>query len=178
MRELSLHILDIVQNSLIAGARRVEIAVCADESTLKITVADDGRGMSAAMAMQVTDPFVTSRTTRRVGLGLPLFAQACEMCGGALAVESEEGAGTVVRARLLRGHIDCPPMGNMAETLWMLCLTSGNADIVYRQSGDGVSICIDTKELRERLDTPRLEAGRHGAWLRAEIAAALGQLPL
>lgn len=119
MRELSLHVLDILQNSLEAGATRLELSIEEDLAAdrLTIEVRDNGRGMSTETLRQVLNPFFTTRTTRHVGLGLPLLAAAAERCDGHLAVDSQPGSGTVVRAGFRHSHIDRAPLGNMAATL-------------------------------------------------------------
>ena len=120
MKELSLHLLDIAQNSIAAGARHVDLTVEEAGDRITLTVADDGCGMSPEFLAQVTDPFTTTRTTRKVGLGLPLLRLAAEQTGGALEVESREGVGTTVTAVFHAGHIDCPPLGDMAATVALL----------------------------------------------------------
>lgn len=119
MRELSLHVLDLLQNSLEAGATRLDVSIEEDLTAdrLTIEVRDNGRGMSSETARQALNPFFTTRTTRHVGLGLPLFAAAAERCEGDLAVDSQPGSGTVVRASFRHSHIDRAPLGNMAGTL-------------------------------------------------------------
>src|SRR5512144_1170356 len=106
MRELSLHLLDIAENGVSAGAQNMTITIVEDlrKDRLRLTVEDDGRGMDAAMVEQVTNPFITTRTTRKVGLGIPLLKLAAEMCNGGLAVESTPGIGTTVKVAFQRSH--------------------------------------------------------------------------
>ena len=104
MRELSLNVMDIVQNSISAGAKLIEIDVCEDSDSLIIKISDNGCGMTAEQTAHVTDPFFTTRTTRKVGLGIPLFKMEAEMTGGSLEIESEKGAGTVVTAKFVPSH--------------------------------------------------------------------------
>ena len=131
MKELSLHILDIVQNSTTAGATEVSIEVveALDDNLLEMTIRDNGCGMSKEVLKTITDPFSTSRTTRKVGLGLSLLQAAAEQCNGAMTIESEEGEGTVVTARFEHDHIDRVPLGDMASTL--ITLISGNPEIEF-----------------------------------------------
>ncbi|HSJ54879.1 MAG TPA: ATP-binding protein [Anaerolineae bacterium] len=119
MRELSLHVLDLLQNALEAGATRLDVSIEEDLAAdrLSIEVRDNGRGMSAETARQALNPFFTTRTTRHVGLGLPLLAAAAQRCDGDLAVDSQPGKGTVVSAAFRHSHIDRAPLGNMAGTL-------------------------------------------------------------
>ena len=121
MKELSLHILDIVKNSVTAGASHIDLKLEETaEQILTITIADDGKGMSPEFLASVTDPFTTTRTTRKVGLGLPLYRMAAEQTGGSFSIESVEGEGTTVTAVFHRDHLDCPPMGDLAGTVALL----------------------------------------------------------
>jgi hypothetical protein len=119
MRDISLHLLDLMQNSTAAGADRimVRIKVGLDHSGLEIVIEDNGRGMSRELSEKVRDPFVTTRTTRRAGLGIPLYEAAALRAGGNFRIESAEGVGTMVTATFETGHIDRPPLGNIAETV-------------------------------------------------------------
>lgn len=117
MQTLSDHILDIAQNSIRAQASRVEIDLQenATEDSLVITIKDNGCGMDEAIVAKVTDPFFTSRTVRKVGLGIPLFKQNAEATGGNLKIESKTGEGTIIEAKFGLSHWDRPPMGDIAE---------------------------------------------------------------
>lgn len=153
MRELSLHILDLVQNSLTAGAKLIEIEVDEDPALdrLEITIKDDGHGMPAEMVERVLDPFVTTKSTRRVGLGLPLFAQQAEQCGGDLTVWSRPGSGTMVCARFRLSHVDRAPLGNLVDTVTMLVMCNPDLDFIYRHRyGEQVSR-VATAEMRDAL---------------------------
>ncbi len=149
MRELSLHILDVVENGITAGAGRIEIRV--EESRpadrLSIAVRDNGRGMPPEKAGNPEDPFITSRTTRRVGLGLSLLAAAARRCEGDLSVAAAPGRGTEVRAHFRHSHIDRAPLGDMAGTLSMLILGNPHIDFVYAHTVDGEELTLDTREL-------------------------------
>ncbi len=152
MKDLSLNVLDVAENSVTAGARLIEISLDRAGSLLTITIKDDGCGMSPEMLASVKDPFTTSRTTRRVGMGLPLFDLAAQQTGGELKIESEEGKGTLVRATFHTDHIDCPPLGDMPSTAAMLMagLPAG-AELVFGESTDAGSFSLSTGELREIL---------------------------
>jgi Histidine kinase-, DNA gyrase B-, and HSP90-like ATPase len=153
MEDLSLHILDVVENGTAAGASLVEIRITEDSPAdrLEIQIKDNGRGMDAAMAASVTDPFVTTRTTRRVGLGLPLLKMAAEETGGDLTLTSELGVGTEVVASFQSSHIDRKPLGDVAGTMVALIIGNPEIDFVfeYRQNGDLLE--LDTRELKEQL---------------------------
>ncbi len=154
MRELSLHILDLLQNSLEAGATEVSVAILEDRrgDRLEISVADNGRGMESALASTATDAFVTSRTTRRVGLGLPLLAQAAEHCGGGVAIRSTPGVGTSVTATFQLSHIDRAPLGDMASTLLSVILHEPPVALHYRHQVDDRVFEFDTPTMAAMLD--------------------------
>ncbi len=152
-RDLSQHILDIAENSVTAGATLLHIDILEDPTTdtLTITVRDNGRGMEPEMLLRITDPWVTTRTTRKVGLGIPFFKQTAEMCGGDFEITSQRDQGTKTRATFQRDHVDRPPLGDLMGTL--LCIMVGNPqlDVVYQHRvGDKVFV-FDTREIREVL---------------------------
>ncbi len=153
MRELSLHILDIVQNSTRARASEVQIMIeiCTERDELSITIEDNGEGMSKQMTQDVLDPFVTTRTTRRVGLGLPLFKDAAERAEGGFILKSEEGKGTVVTASFKLSHIDRTPMGDLIST--MITLIQGNPDVdfLFTYRCDNGEYGLSTRYIREEL---------------------------
>ncbi|MEW6229275.1 MAG: ATP-binding protein [Bacillota bacterium] len=153
MRELSLHILDIVQNSIEAGAHAVEITVREDEDDdlLTIEVADDGAGIPKDILGSVLDPFFTSRKTRKVGLGLPLFREAARATGGGLEVESEPGRGTRVRATFKLRHIDRAPLGDMAETIALLVVCNPQVRFKYSHSRGEAAFRFDSSEFEREL---------------------------
>jgi hypothetical protein len=122
MREIALHLLDIAENSVTANARNITLTVCEDLQGDRLTasVIDDGKGMSAEMAASVVDPFVTSRTTRKVGLGIPFFKAAAESCNGNFAIKSEIGKGTRLDVEFQYSHIDRMPLGDLPSTMLTL----------------------------------------------------------
>lgn len=132
MRELALHILDIVENAIDAQAQHIDVSVIEnmDEDRLEITVQDDGQGMDAERVKRVRDPFFTTRSTRHVGLGIPLLAAAAERCAGKLDIQSAPGQGTTVTATFQHSHIDRAPLGDMPGTL--MCILLRGADFVLR----------------------------------------------
>ncbi len=132
MREIALHLLDIAENSVAAGAKTITITVCEDLASdrLRLSVQDDGKGMDAKMAASVVDPFITSRTTRKVGLGIPLFKAAAEACNGFLQISSAVGKGTTIYVEFQHSHIDRMPLGDIAGTLLTLVVAYPNIDWV------------------------------------------------
>lgn len=124
MREITLHLIDIVENSVSAGATAITVTIEEDlrANRLMVSVRDNGKGMDAETAARIVDPFVTSRTTRKVGLGLPLFKAAAQACNGDLAIQSEVGRGTTVSAWFEHDHIDRMPLGDVAGTFLSLLI--------------------------------------------------------
>jgi anti-sigma regulatory factor (Ser/Thr protein kinase) len=167
MLELSLYILDIAQNSISAGASIIEISVDEDTGSdlIIINISDNGCGMTEQQASRVDDPFYTTRTTRRVGLGIPLFRLAAEQAGGKLTVKSRPGRGTSVTASFVRSHVNCLPLGDISGTLAALIRLNPNLDFCYRQSLDGNSFSLDTKELRRVLDGVPLDNSEVVSWI-------------
>lgn len=154
MQEFSMTVLDIVQNSVRAGAQNIEIELAQDtaRNCQTLIVKDDGCGMSEEMARQVVDPFCTSRTTRKVGLGLPFLKMAAEMTGGEMKLESTPGKGTAVTATFTLDHIDLAPMGDMAGTISALVQTNPDIDFCYKYTRDAQSFVLDTREVKQMLD--------------------------
>jgi hypothetical protein len=153
MRDISLHILDIAENSIRAGASLIRICVGVNRAkdTLTVAIEDDGCGMSREMLERVKSPFTTSRTTRKVGLGIPLFAAGCENTGGSLKIESESGAGTKLTAVYQNSHIDRPPLGDIAQTIRTLTLMNPGIDFVFTAQKDE-TFEYDTREIKKTLN--------------------------
>ena len=167
MRELALHILDVVENSLAAGATRIAIRVEEDlaQDSLTITVEDNGRGMDQETMGRAVDPFFSTRATRRVGLGLPLLKAAAERCNGWLRIESTPGQGTQVVARFQHSHVDRAPLGNMAATLMGILLSDRLGDLRYVHTVNGRSFQLDTAEIRRELAGAPLSHPAVRSWL-------------
>jgi hypothetical protein len=154
MNDLAMHILDIVQNSISAGAKNIwiEVLVSLARDLLSISVKDDGKGMTPEMVAKVTDPYCTTRTTRKVGLGLPLLRQGAEQAGGSLSIDSTVGVGTTVKAEYGLSHIDRPPMGDLANAYVLLLGANPKINITLHYITDENDFSISTKELDEALD--------------------------
>jgi hypothetical protein len=154
MKDLSLHILDIVQNSIRAKAKLIGIDVNENhvDNKLIITITDDGCGMSHEQLTMAIDPFYTSRTTRKVGLGLSLFKQNAEMTGGSFEVKSELEKGTKVSAVFGLNHIDRPVMGDLVGTLLILICSSDEIDYVFKHKTPEGEFELDTREVRQTLE--------------------------
>jgi signal transduction histidine kinase len=150
MPDLSMHILDIVENSTRAGARNVAIEIVEDtpRNLMTITIADDGKGMTPEELRNALDPFYTSKSERkkRVGLGLPLMQRTAEQCGGTLDVVSEPGKGTRVLATMQLDHIDRPPLGDFTETIGIIVTGSPNVDFDVKYVVDGDEELFSTRD--------------------------------
>jgi hypothetical protein len=146
--------LDIVENGITAGADRIHIDVIVSraEDFLTIIIGDNGRGIPAEKLKKLTDPFVTTRTTRRVGLGLSLLAAAAERCDGKLKVAVGTGGGTEVTATFRYSHIDRAPIGDMAATMATLLIGNPHIDFVYTHVIDGEEFILDTREIKKELE--------------------------
>lgn len=154
MKDLSMHVMDIAQNSVSAGAKKILISVLEDikSDVLCIQIEDDGKGMNQETLEKVTDPFFTTRTTRKVGLGLPLLKMNAEHCNGSFSILSQPGNGTVVTAQFQYSNIDRPTLGNMAETIVLLITANPEIEFLYRHSIDGKTYVFDTREIKEVLE--------------------------
>lgn len=163
MRELSLNVMDVAQNSVRAEATLVYITVEESDKDdfLNVTISDNGCGMTEDQVQQVTDPFFTTRTTRKVGLGVPLFKMSAEQTGGSFSIQSEVGKGTKTSAGYVKSHVDMTPLGDINSTVSILIRCNPDIDFVYSRSTDMGSFTLDTRELREvlqgvSLDTPEV----------------------
>lgn len=161
MRELSLNVMDVAQNSVRAEASVVRITVTESDQDdrLTIEIADNGCGMTQEQVQQVIDPFFTTRTTRKVGLGVPLFKLSAEQTGGSFDIQSEKGKGTTTTASYVKSHVDMTPLGDINSTVKILIQCNPDIDFVYTCTTDNGSFTLDTRELREvlgdvSLDTP------------------------
>ena len=135
MQDLSLHILDIVENSMNAGSTRIEVRIFADEKAdlLELLIADDGRGMDAEELEKARNPFYSSKPGKRIGLGIPLLAQAAREGGGEFSIQSKAGGGTVLKARFALSHPDTKPLGDIAGTARLLQVTHPEIEFIFEQ---------------------------------------------
>lgn len=179
MPELALHILDLVQNSVSAGATLVVVTIAWNtaEDTLTIVIEDDGKGMAPELLQRVTSPFTTTRTTRKVGLGIPLFKQLAEMCEGGLTLDSTVGKGTTLTARFRASHVDLPPLGDLKgtiETLVIACPEKPEFRFVYRV--DEEEFVFDTATVREAVGGLPLGEPEIVAWIGQFVAEGIEQV--
>jgi anti-sigma regulatory factor (Ser/Thr protein kinase) len=154
MLELAAHILDIAENSVRAGARLIEIVIDEDTAndSLSIEIIDDGHGMKQEEINRVLDPFYTTKTVRRVGLGIPLLADAAQRSGGHLNLESQEGKGTTIKATFGLSHVDRQPMGNITSTLIILIAGNSDVDFFYKYRHNDRQFELDTREIRKEIE--------------------------
>ncbi len=154
MKEISMHILDIAMNSIKTDASLLEIKIEDSKkyNRLTISITDNGKGMSSDVIKKVTNPFYTSRTTRKVGLGIPMLKEAGEICRGYLKIESKIGEGTRIFCYFERDNIDRAPLGNMGETIMTIINSGDNFDLVYSHKTDSGEFIFDTREVKKMLD--------------------------
>ena len=168
MTEISLNVLDIANNSIRAEASLIEIIIQVqrDLDILTITIADNGCGMTQEQIMKVEDPFFTTRTTRKVGLGVPFFKMAAESTGGSFRIESTPGVGTKVTAVFGLSHIDRMPLGDMNSTVHTLITLNAQIDFLYRYIFDDKDFTLDTREFREVLADVPLNSPEVSAYIK------------
>jgi K+-sensing histidine kinase KdpD len=151
MEDLSLHILDIVENSIRAHAKKIEIKIIEEKKKdlLTIEIIDDGKGMDKKTLKNVLDPFFTTKNTRRVGLGLSLLAQSAEESGGSIKIESKPGQGTNVKAVFGYSHIDRKPLGDVNKSLKVLIAANPDINFIYEYQKDNANYYLDTKGIKK-----------------------------
>lgn len=158
--EISLNVLDVAQNSIKAKATLIEIELNTDSSLhrMELFIGDNGTGMTPEQVNSVTDPFFTSRTTRKVGLGVPFLKQAAECTGGSFTITSRVGEGTKITAVFCMDHIDCMPVGDMTDTIFTLITMNSDIDFVYTYSVDGKQFVLDTRQFKQILGEVSLQS--------------------
>jgi hypothetical protein len=178
MKELSLHILDIAQNSIKAEANLIEIEI--DENInnnlLSISIKDNGNGMDEEILKKVIDPFFTTRTVRNVGLGIPLLKNAAERCDGSFEISSRIGYGTEVKAVFVYNHIDRAPLGKMGDTMMVLLNNSEKFEIYYKHIYNSNEFVFDTKEIRTLLDDVNITSPDILLWIKDYIKENIDEL--
>ena len=166
--EISLNILDISENSVSAQATEIKIMVCVNmqKNELTVQITDNGKGMDAETVKRVTDPFYTTRATRKVGLGIPFFKQEAECTGGTFSISSVPEKGTEIEAVFCTDSIDCMPLGNLNETVYSLIVMHPDIDFYYQYQVNGAKFHLDTKEMREMLGSVPLNTPEVSSFLR------------
>lgn len=178
MREISLHILDIMQNSTTAQASLVKVLIMteAGDGMLRIVIEDNGCGMDSELLARVTDPFTTARTTRRVGLGIPLFKASAEQSGGDFVVTSERDVGTVVTARYEISNIDRPPLGDLPGVIADMAAAYPSVEIHLQLENGDKQFIFNSREVRQVLGEVPLSEFNVIVWLREYISEGLKEI--
>ncbi|MFA9422163.1 MAG: ATP-binding protein [Sedimentibacter sp.] len=178
MKEISMHILDIAMNSIKAKATllKIDIQESKKNNLLKISINDNGVGMNEEMTKRAIDPFFTTRTTRKVGLGLSLLKDSCERCNGKLTIDSQLGRGTTVKCYFQKNNIDLAPMGNMGDTIMTIINCLDNCELIYTHEMDDGSFCLNTVETKKILDGLDIKDSGVLLWIKDYINENLAAL--
>ena len=178
MRDISLHVLDIMQNSTAAQASRIMViaAVEAAAGVLKLVIEDNGCGMDSDLLASVTDPFMTTRTTRKVGLGIPLFKASAEQSGGSFTITSQKGVGTMVTAIFSIDHIDRPVLGDLAGVITDMAAANPTVEIILQLENTDTQFIFNSGEVRKALGEVPLSEFEVVRWLREYIGEGLKEI--
>ena len=171
MKEISMHILDITMNSIKANATLIEIIIedSIKDNWLKITIKDNGKGMSEETINKVTNPFYTTRTTRNVGLGIPMLKESCERCNGYLNINSKLGVGTRVFCFFERDNIDRAPLGNMGETIMTIINSMDESELIYTHISDTETFVFNTMEIKTIIEGMDIKDNSVLLWIKEYI---------
>ena len=181
MKEISLNILDIAENSVKAKATLTEILVDEQGDVLTLTIRDDGCGMDEQTVRSVIDPFYTTRKTRSVGLGIPLLKLACEQTGGSLSITSSVDArdhGTTVKATFFKSHIDFTPLGDVISSIVTLIQGHPDTDFLFRHTTERGGVELDTREIRAVLEDVPLDTYEVILWIRESLGEQYNELSI
>lgn len=171
MVDLSLHIQDLCENCFTAGATKVTIKIISTADYYDITIEDNGSGMSEETVQKVVSPFTTSRTVRKVGLGIPLFIQTCEQTEGFVTIKSELGVGTTINGRMYKKHFDAIPLGDLTETIYLLFITNEKVEVGFIYN----DFILNSQELRDILgDVPFTEPSIM-EWIKTYITEGISE---
>ncbi len=182
MKELSLSILDIAKNSVKAGATLTEITLTETDDILTVSIKDNGCGMTPQILKSVTNPFYTTRTTRRVGLGIPLFKMSAEQTGGTLTISSktadseDSSRGTLLVATYYKNHLDFTPLGDIVSTVVTLIQGNPDVDFLYIHKKGELEVRLDTRELRAILSPVPLDTYEVLLWIEENLREQYSEL--
>ncbi len=178
MEDISLHLLDILQNSVSAGATLIECCFSRKEDVLSLSVEDNGKGMDEQTLKAAVDPFYTSKAFRKkkVGLGIPLFAQSATLSGGSFDLQSELGKGTILKASFVVSSIDALPLGDVALTMVTCIVAHPKVDFVLRSSVNGEKDCFDTRLVKKELDGVPLDQPEIRNFMEEILCQQIGKL--
>lgn len=178
MLTLSDHILDITENSIRAGAKLIEISIDEDSENdfLSIEIKDDGHGMSQDIVQKVLDPFYTTKTVRRVGLGLPLLKDAAERSGGTFQIKSQENQGTTVKATFGLHHLDRQPLGAIINIMVILIISNSDIDFFYKHRHNDRRFEMDTREIRKEIEDVPINHPQIIKYIRGTMEEGLSEI--
>ena len=178
MLTLSDHILDITENSIRAGAKLIEISIDEDSENdlLTIEIKDDGHGMSPDVVQKVLDPFYTTKTVRRVGLGLPLLKDAAERSGGTFQIKSQENQGTTVKATFGLHHLDRQPLGAIINIMVILIISNSDIDFFYKHRHNDRRFEMDTREIRKEIEDVPINHPQIIKYIRGTMEEGLSEI--
>lgn len=180
IEDLCFHIVDVVQNSVTAGADRVEVVIEASRlnDRIRLEICDNGRGMDAETARLVQDPFYTTKSGKKVGLGIPLMKETALQCEGMFRLTSELGKGTRIRAEYRLTHIDTPPMGPVDETMYQLIVATPEVNMVFVWMTDAGRFAVSTHEIREQIGEMSLTHPAVLSFVRNYLRENIQKLPI
>lgn len=176
MKDIAFHVTDIAENCIRAGADRIGISIMLEEHCLELVVTDNGCGMDADTVRKVTSPFYTTRTTRKVGLGLPFLFQNAEQSGGHAEVISEVGKGTRIKAVFMTDNIDCPPVGDLGETLMQVIVGNPSVDVSLRFRCGERNFTISTSDITSVLDGISISVPEVAVMIREILSSNIGEV--
>lgn len=176
MKDISLHLMDIAQNSITAGATVIKISLIYKDGLLIFRLSDNGCGMNEEILSKVTDPFTTTRTTREVGMGIPLLKLSAEMTGGSFEIKSREGSGTTVEARFIADSIDRIPVGSVDETLGALILANPEIDYEVNFQCDHLNFELKTSDIKEYLNGVSISNFEVIGWIAERVREGLKEV--
>jgi hypothetical protein len=178
MQDLSLHILDLIQNSIAAGASLIKLTIYEDKEKnwLTIDIEDNGKGMDKIVMRRAADPFYTTRSTRKVGLGLPLFVAMAQRCGGDVVLKSTKGKGTSIKSGFQLNHIDRPPFGKLEDTITTLILCNPDIDFVYIHKVNDDEFKLDTRDIRQIIGDIPIEHPEIINWIQSYMKDGLNEI--
>ena len=178
VEDICFHLTDLVQNSVAAGATtiRLDVVESREQDTLALEIADNGRGMDKETLEKVQDPFFTTKSFKKVGLGIPLFKATAQACRGDFAISSDVGRGTEVKARMQKSHLDCPPLGNLEETVLSLLVSLDKSDLQFFYRSDRGEFTISSAAIRLQVGELHLSHPDVYRFLKDYIHEGLGQI--
>jgi anti-sigma regulatory factor (Ser/Thr protein kinase) len=178
VEDICFHLIDLVQNSLAAGARNIQLNIVEskNQDTLTLEVADDGRGMDNQTTEKVQDPFFTTKSFKKVGLGIPLLKATAQSCQGDFSIRSQVGRGTEVKASMQRSHLDCPPLGNLEETLLSLLASLDQANLQFFYRSDRDEFSVSSGAIRQQIGELHFSHPEVYRFLKEYIHEGLGRL--